>query len=358
MEKKNDKQLSILKAKAKGNWAEILETIAEDELSEAIFHAPNHVSCPIHGGKNGFRLFNDFNETGGGVCNTCGAFRDGLSLLSWAKNQSIEESITQVSELLAKGLPTTGKKSYVPVSRIEPVKEKAKIDKIWKESLPIKEGSPAWKYLRDRGLSLAFIPGSLRWHKNLAYWQDGQKIGSFPAMIGAIRDFEGKIVSLHRTYLTPDGKKVKVEGRDDLDAKKVMTPWTTMPGSAIKIWKAAPILGVAEGIETALAAHNATGMPVWSCVSAILLKKVQIPENVATVVIWVDLDRSGTGLDAANELKSRLESEGKKVFLEVPNYVLSPTLKGIDWLDVLDLEGIDGFPAKWKNQKYTFGSDA
>ncbi len=43
------------------------------------------------------------------------------------------------------------------------------------------------------------------------------EVGKFPAIVCAIRDVEGNLVTLHRTYLTQNGKKAKVG-----NAKKMM----------------------------------------------------------------------------------------------------------------------------------------
>ena len=61
----------MLSEKARGLWADILGELAP-ELMPAIEAGADHVPCPVHGGKDGFRVFNDFQETGGGVCNTSG----------------------------------------------------------------------------------------------------------------------------------------------------------------------------------------------------------------------------------------------------------------------------------------------
>ena len=65
---------------AAGRWTEILEAVAP-ALEPALRRPGRHVPCPVHGGKDGFRLFRDVAQTGGGICNTCGAFHDGFAVL-------------------------------------------------------------------------------------------------------------------------------------------------------------------------------------------------------------------------------------------------------------------------------------
>ena len=48
-----------------GKWSFICRSIAP-QLGEAIEKLGRHVPCPVHGGRDGFRVFKDFEETGGG----------------------------------------------------------------------------------------------------------------------------------------------------------------------------------------------------------------------------------------------------------------------------------------------------
>ena len=72
-------------------------------------------------------------------------------------------------------------------------------------------------------------------------------------------------------------------------------PGHRLVGGAIGLATPGPVLGVAEGIETALAVQLRTGMPVRSAVSAGLLARLEPPAGTSLVVIWADRDRSGAG---------------------------------------------------------------
>lgn len=74
-----------LKHKTGRHWKSTLLTLAP-RLLNAIKNAPNHVPCPVHGGTNGFRFFKDYDKTGGGICNTCGAFPNGVYILMWVND--------------------------------------------------------------------------------------------------------------------------------------------------------------------------------------------------------------------------------------------------------------------------------
>jgi len=73
-------EISDVKNDACGHWAAIADRVAgisDDHLSTT--HGP----CPKCGGSDRWRVFDDFAETGGAICNQCGKFGDGLALVQW-----------------------------------------------------------------------------------------------------------------------------------------------------------------------------------------------------------------------------------------------------------------------------------
>ncbi len=149
-------------------------------------------------------------------------------------------------------------------------------------------------------------------------------------MVALVTGADGAPVTVHRTYLTPDGRKAPVP-----DPKKLMGyPGDRLVGGAIRLFAPGQALGVAEGIETALAVHLRTGMPVWSAVSAGLLARLEPPAETALVVVWADRDRSGAGEMAALSLRERLIGRGISVAVHLPPGPIPAGAKGIDWADV------------------------
>ena len=115
-------------------------------------------------------------------------------------------------------------------------------------------------------------------------------------------------------------------------------------GGAIQLCAPGSVLGLAEGIETALAVHLATGMPVWSTVSAMLLERFEPPVGVRRVVIWADRDRSGTGQEAAERLRERLLWRGLPAVIHLPPGPLPAAARGVDWADAWLADGAARFP--------------
>lgn len=80
----------------------------------------------------------------------------------------------------------------------------------------------------------------------------------------------------------------------------------SLNGCAIRLGPVKGLIGVAEGIETALSVRAATGLTCWSTVSAYGMSVFEPPEGVKIVLIWADKDRSETGAKAAKALMRRL----------------------------------------------------
>lgn len=102
-----------VKRAAAGRWGMILTRLSP-QLGEALSRAPRHGQCPVHGGRDGFRLFRDVAETGGGVCATCGTKADGFALLMWANGWGFRETLEAVAEVLGFRVDAPGPRAPAP----------------------------------------------------------------------------------------------------------------------------------------------------------------------------------------------------------------------------------------------------
>jgi phage/plasmid primase-like uncharacterized protein len=66
-----------------------------------------------------------------------------------------------------------------------------------------------------------------------------------------------------------------------------------MHNGAVRLGPAGDVLGLAEGIETALAAMQLTGVPCWACLGSKRLARVAIPDCVLELHIFADNDEPG-----------------------------------------------------------------
>ena len=173
-------------------------------------------------------------------------------------------------------------------------------------------------------------------------------MGPYPVMLALVMDLiNGVPLTLHRTYLAVNGTG-KAEVGDE-DAKRLLgTPGVdTCSGGGIPLASLCntTIVGVAEGIETALAVTKATGMPMIACVSASMLASIKLPTHISRVVIWADNDTEKYGKRVgqlkAKELEERLIAEKRIVLTQVAPCINGKD--GVDWLDLLNTLGKEPF---------------
>lgn len=292
-----------------GRWPGILQALGIDSS----FLRNKHGPCPMCGGADRFR-FDDKEGRGTWFCSHCGS-GDGFSLLKKHFGWDFRQAAKEVDRLI--GVVPAGP---VAQERTEESKLQALRD-VWNASRQVTNGDPVWRYLKRRA-GIEVVSTDIRFHPALRYLSDdGQLLGTFPAMLALMRYPDGNGASIHRTYLTADGQKADVP-----KPKKIMAgkPLNT---SAVRLSPVTRYLGIAEGIETALAASRRFGVPVWAATNAQLLADWVPPEGVKRVLIAGDNDASYTGQAAAFSLAKRLARDGYEVEIQIPE------TEGKDWAD-------------------------
>jgi DNA primase len=86
------------------------------------------------------------------------------------------------------------------------------------------------------------------------------------------------------------------------------------------------VLMIGEGIETCLAAMQATGSAAWAALSTSGLRSLKLPRDVRDVIILADGDEPGEA--AAQVAALRWKREGRRVRIARPP-------KGMDFNDLL-----------------------
>jgi phage/plasmid primase-like uncharacterized protein len=330
--------LDAVRTHARGRWLDLLPRLAP-HLGEAVARHPQHVPCPVHGGKDGFRLYDDAPETGGGICNTCGAFADGFKLLQWASDWAFRETLDAVADALGITPGATVaplRRAPAPAHPVTPPQPEprkvARLRRLRGESSPASSDDPVARYLAGRGVGLDGVAeNTILTHPALGCWQGGQIVNQWPAMLALVMGPDGHPVALHATYLDPanPGKKAPVPSpRKLFAAGRGMTR-----GAAVRLYPMnGDRLAVAEGIETAMAVHALSGLPCWATISAGGLERVVLPTAAREVFICADHDENGTGQRAAERLAERLLAEGRVVRTALP------PKPGTDFLDMLQAE--------------------
>lgn len=165
-------------------------------------------------------------------------------------------------------------------------------------------------YLTARNCVTPPRDGDLRWHPSLKH--PGGHIG--PCLVALITDaLTGDPLSLHRTWIKPDGAKA------DVNPPRLLLAKHRKAGGVIRLWPDDAVtmaLGIAEGIETALSMSHAF-TPIWSCIDASNLASFPVLEGIQSLLIGADHDDAG--LKAARECATRWAMAGKEVRIIEPD---------------------------------------
>ena len=175
---------------------------------------------------------------------------------------------------------------------------------IWRSTLPAVD-TLAQLYLATRGLTLP-IPPSIRFHPGLKYPLDQ----AWPCMVALVtKGDEEAPAAIHRTFLARDGV-----GKAPVDNPRLMLG--PCRGGAVRLGRPDQVLMVGEGVETCLAAMQATGNPAWAALSTSGMKGLHLPETIRDVIVLADGDESGEA--AARECASRWATKGRRVRIARP----------------------------------------
>lgn len=297
---------------AKGQWRGILLELGLPEASLTGKHAP----CPLCGGRDRFR-FDNKEGRGTYICSACGA-GDGMDLAVKYSGQSFQEIASRVDLLLGnkKFEPDKPKAVLTDEQRLEAIRA------VWCDTQPVQEGDLVHRYLESRGLSERIYPKALRFAPQL---RDGEG-GVRPCMVALVgRHGEARFDTMHRTFLKPDGS-----GKAEMESPRKLMPGAVPDGACVMLseWAGPGPIGIAEGIETAMAASALFDMPVWAAISAQMLTKWLPPAGAEEVAIFADNDRKFAGQAAGYALAYKLACKGLPVTVHVP------PLAGDDWADV------------------------
>jgi putative DNA primase/helicase len=373
---------------ASGRWVEILTALGLPDAALTKRNKP----CPGCGGRDKFSFIDD--GRGAFVCRGMDKQGgDGLALLQHVYGWDFPQALLEVAKVL--GMPEAGEVDrasvkVIPLNRPhyetpppKAAKNEGAIRQLWLSSRVLTGCEPAALYLKGRGLIVP-VTETLRCMRLVPYWHpvtspthpNGKptRLGQYPALIAKVSGPDGELVGVHTTYVTAAGQKLRLDDPDTRNRQPVYHPTNQSQGFPVRIgWEPLTLpakklrtvrdgamrgaairlfapddnglgdggkrLAVAEGIETAIAAHMMSGLPVWACVSAFGLEHVVLPPDVTDLWVFADKDRSNTGRAAGMSLLRRAMAAGVRVRF------LDPDEWDTDWCDVLNDAQRDGrFP--------------
>jgi len=130
---------------------------------------------------------------------------------------------------------------------------------------------------------------------------------TWPAMIAAVTDLDGRLTGVHRTWLDPNGFDAVRLGKAPID-----TPRRAMGrllGHAVRVGGPREVMVAGEGIETILSLRCALpAMPMAAALSANHLAALLLPPMLRRLYIARDTDAAGDVAFAA--LTERAEEAG------------------------------------------------
>jgi putative DNA primase/helicase len=293
---------------ARGKWRGILLAcgVPEEHLKD------KHGPCPFCGGKDRYRWDNKGGE-GSFICSQCGS-GNGFELLHRLKGWDFRTAAVEVDRIVGNVQLDAVKRTVSNDDR------RAMLNKLWTGGAKVSFGDPVDTYLKWRGVDLPQNTDCLRYVEACSV--PGSSFEKRPAMVAMVLGPDGKPATLHRTFLTPDGRKA------DMPEPRAVMPGEIPEGSAIRLSLHGERLGIAEGIETALAATKRFGVPTWAAINATMLTKWAPPEAVREVAVFGDCDGKFGGQAAAYALAHKLAGRlGLKVDVRIPEAT------GKDWAD-------------------------
>jgi putative DNA primase/helicase len=298
-----------LRDRCRGRWQRILPALGIEPRYLNHKNGP----CPLcPGGKDRWR-FLDTDGVGSWICTHCGNGA-GIDLVMKFTGLPFREAAEHIEAALGEVRPRPTRPertdNHIRVA----------LNSMWRNAAPVRYFDATDQWLRSRGIAFGNFPPDLRSSPHLRYY-DATGISSYPAMLAKVTTPTNKPVTIHRTYLTKAGGKAPVSSPRKL--------FSAMPkGSAVRLSAPAPTLGIAEGIETALAAWILFGVPTWAAICANGLSAFEPPDTVERLVVFADNDTNNIGQMAAAALTSRLPG---RVQVET----IIPAQRGRDWNDVL-----------------------
>jgi putative DNA primase/helicase len=176
---------------------------------------------------------------------------------------------------------------------------------IWERARDIC-GTLGEAYLFARRIDARPLP--LRFHPRTPHGR-GRDVRFRPGIIAPICDDHG-LVAVQRIFLDQQFAGLA----PDMEHPR-LTLGRPLAG-AVRLAPAGPILGLAEGVETAVSAMILLDIPVWATLGNERLARIAIPDIVDRLILLPDADRAG--ITAARLATTEYERPGRRIEIRLP----------------------------------------
>jgi putative DNA primase/helicase len=246
-------------------------------------------------GKKNFRIDNK-QGSGSWICTCSSGY--GFQLLIEATGKEFKELAKEIDKEWGNVAPEIPRGEFNSTREFVPSKQEQILKRF--SSIGRIEKTPVQEYLNGRGIYT--LPTSSVKFSKAEFDRENNR--SFQTMYSIATDDHMNIIYNHKTFLD-GGKKADVTRNKKiysaLDNKVLCGECgnTSSQSCAIRLFEAGDTLGIAEGVENALAATQLSKIPTWSTMNTAIMKVFKAPKGVKTLVIFADNDSHGAGMAAA-----------------------------------------------------------
>jgi putative DNA primase/helicase len=226
--------------------------------------------CPKCGGTDRF-TYDNKRGRGDWVCRQCDSGHpmagDGLKLICRVSGLSFFELMLELEggSLDEARHKATTVRSPAPAPsakrKADPAFVEKRLTSMWESAKPLAAGDLAMRYLLARVPDLRVAPSKALRLAMLEYRHEKKVIGSWPGIIARYELPDGRLGTLHRTFLErakPAKATIVSPDGEVLDAKLNDMTLNPLAGGAVRLMEPANgEIGVGEGLETAYACSHA-----------------------------------------------------------------------------------------------------